>query len=265
MIKLDVTFSDNTLKILSNAFSGAITDPNVMQATKVAFKRGANLLRDDWKTWARGGSLEGAEDIKTPSPRLAQSIKIVENGPFDSVIGTDSPQMERVVKGQKAYDMKETYPFGRKSRRTKDGRGYLIIPFRWGTPGKNGEGRAHFRNVIPQDLYKLVKRFKASVVTDETHLESNYRGQLIERHEYFWGDRLKEEDGAIGNAEGMVKMANKGGYFTFRIISEKNMFNGDKWWKKAVEPNDVPGAIVRKNEKLIADLIEKGLLADLGQ
>lgn len=263
MIKVDITISNNSLKILSNAFSGKILDPKVMQSTKFAFNKGANMLQNTWKTWARGGSIPGAEDIKTPNNNLAQSIKTQDLGPFDKEIGTDSPYMERIISGQNAYDMKETYPFGRKSRRTKDGRGYLIIPFRWGTPNKEGGPRAHFRNVIPQELYDVVKKYKVSVITGETHVEENYKRDLIERQEYFWGDRLKDED--AGNANGLVRMGNKGGYFTFRIITEKNSMNGEKWWKKAVPGNDVPNAIIRANEKQISDMIESAILEDLGQ
>ena len=262
MIKLDVTISNNTLRILSNAFSGAITNPNVMQATKSAFNQGAKIIERSWKSWSMGGKINGAEDIKNPNPKLAQSIKTYDLGPFDKEIGTNSQYMERVISGQEAYDMKETYPFGRKSRRTKDGRGYLIIPFRWGTPNKDGSARAHFRNVIPQELYKEVMKYKASVISGETHMEENYRGQLIERQEYFWGDRLKDEEAGMLN--GLVRMSNKGGYFTFRIITEANSMNSQKWWKKAVPPNDVPAALVQSNEKQISDLIEHGILGDMG-
>lgn len=265
MIKLDITISNNTLRILQNAFSGAITDPNVMQATKKAFNEGAHIIQNSWKDWANGAKIPGAEEIKNPSPKLAQSIKTYDLGPLDKEIGTNSRYMERIISGQEAYDMKETYPFGRKSRRTKDGRGYLIIPFRWGTPNKDGSARAHFRNVIPQELYKEVKKYKVSVITGETHLESNYRGELLERQEYFWGDRLKDEDAGMLN--GLVRMPydkEKGEYFTFRIITERNSMNGDKWWKKAVPPNDVPMALVQNHEKQIADLVEHGILEDLG-
>ena len=262
MIKLDVTISNNTLNLLKNSFSGSILNPKIMQATKKAFNEGAKIINRSWKDWSNGASLPGAENIKNPNPKLGQSIKTYDLGPFDKEIGTDSPFMERIINGQEAYDMKETYPFGRKSRRTKDGRGYLIIPFRWGTPNKNGGPRAHFRNVIPQELYNQVKKYKASVIANETHMEENYRGDLIERKEYFWGDRLKEEDAGMIN--GLVRMANKGGYFTFRIITEKNAMNGSKWWKKAVPPNDVPMALVQNNEKQISELIEQGILADLG-
>ncbi|MCQ2577552.1 MAG: hypothetical protein MJ176_03360 [Treponema sp.] len=261
MIKLDVTISNNTLQILTNAFSGRILDKDVMQATKSAFAQSAHLLKGEWGKWAEGGSLPGAENIKTPSTNLAQSIRVHEKGPFDYIVGTNSRNMERIVEGQKAYDMKETYPFARKSRRTKDGRGYLIIPFRWGTPNDKGGARAHYRNVIPKELKKIVERFKVTINTKEHHLEPNYRGELIERQEYFWGDRLNDED--AGMANGMVRMAGGGGYFTFRIITEKNMFNGNKWWKKAVPPNDVLSALVRNNEKAIGELIDTGILTDL--
>ena len=119
-----------------------------------------------------------------------------------------------------------------------------------------------FIGIFLASYHKIVQKYKATVVSGTTHVEKNYRGQLIERQEYFWGDRLKDED--AGNANGMVKMEGKGGYFTFRIITEKNMMNGAKWWKKAVPANDVPMALIQNNEKQIADLIEKGVLNDLG-
>lgn len=262
-MKVDVKVSNNTLAIISNAFRN-IMDPQAAQSTKAAFNQSARLIERSWKEWANGGKLDGAEDIKNPNPKLAQSIKSYDLGAFDTVIGTDSPYMERIQEGQRAYDMKDTYPFGRKSRRTKDGRGYLIIPFRWGTPNKNGGARSHFRNVIPQELYKVVKKYKASVISGETHMEENYARQLIERQEYFWGDRLKDED--AGNMNGLVRMKNddKSTYFTFRVISEKNSMNGDKWWKKAVPPNDVTGALIHNNEKTIIELIEQGIRSDFG-
>lgn len=263
MIEVKTTISNNTLEILSNGFK-YFTDKNAAQATKGAFMRGAKLIEGQWKAWAGGASIPGADDIKNPSQNLAQSIKTHETGPFTVEIGTNSPNMERIVNGQKAFDMKETYPFGRKSRRTKDGRGYLIIPFRWGTPNKNGEARAHFRNVIPQSLYNEIKKYKVSVISGETHMEENYKRDLIERQEYFWGDRLKDED--AGNMNGLVRMEDgkKSTYFTFRVITEKNSMNAEKWWKKAVPPNDVPMALMQNNEKQIADLIERGILSDLG-
>lgn len=267
MIKLDTTISNNALDILTNAFNGVITDRRAMTGTKTAFMSAAHYLRKDWADWARGAKLQGAEDIKNPNPKLAASIQVAEITPFRLEVGTNSLYMKRIVEGQKAFDMKETYPFGEKSRRRvdKDGNvhGYLIIPFRWGTPGKNGAARAHFRNVIPPNVYNLVKRFKTTVVEKETHLEANYRGKLIERREYTWGDRLKSEN--VENINGLVRMDNRGGYFTFRIITEKNMLNANKWWKKAVAPNDVPNALIRKDYIKIEQIIQEGIKADLGQ
>lgn len=264
MIEVKTTISNNTLEILSNGFK-YFTDKNAAQATKGAFMRGAKLIEGQWKAWAGGASIPGADDIKNPSQNLAQSIKTHEIGPFTVEIGTNSPNMERIVKGQKAFDMKDTYPFGRKSRRTKDGRGYLIIPFSWGTPDGKTNTRAHYRNIVPQQYYKEILKYRATIISKETHLEPNYKGQMIERWEYFWGDRLRDED--AGNANGMIRTSDGSSghkHFTFRVITEKNSMNAEKWWKKAVPPNDVPMALVQNHEKQIADLVEHGILEDLG-
>lgn len=265
MIKVDVSVSNNCIKILKNAFSGQLIDPRAEKSTKVAFKLSAQLLQDSWKNWARGESLNGAEDIKSPNNNLALSIKVLQYGPLDYEIGTNSRYMKRIQEGQRAYDMKDTYPFGHKSRRTKDGRGYLIIPFRWGSNNGKDDPRAHYRHVVPQNIYNIVERYRVTQNLSTTHLEENYSREPVERREYTWGDRLNDED--AGMANGMVRMPHdegKGEYFTFRVISEKNSMNGDKWWKKAVPPNNVTNALIQSNRETILRTIEKGMMGEFG-
>ena len=268
MVRISVVLQDEELNRLMSIFqdmSGNVGEksfPNTFRAQKAA----ARSVQKAWQDWARGGSLDGAENIKSASPKLASSIKTESKGDLSSEIYTDSPQMEKIQKGTSDYDMKnEHYYKRRKSRVSKDGIPYVIIPLAWGTPNKDGSHKAHFSagNTIPMQVYQMVKQkssFKRSERTGGTHLEPNARGEMIERHEYNWGDMV---DGVSGNVSGLyafpdVKKGSK--YFTFRIISANTK---EGWVRKGIPANDVVGALARATEKQVNDMLQAGLEADL--
>lgn len=266
MIKVNVDLDQELLSQLRSSLAGLTggTGANTMPGTAKAFSYAAKLIQKSWQNWAMGGSLMGAENIKNPNPRLASSIRIRKTSDFDISIETDSRYMEQIQNGMPEFDMKTKYPYGNKSRVSKKGVPYLIIPFRWGTPNKNGGARAHFGNTIPLEVYKILqsRKFKQSQRTDETHPEANYKGKDIERAEYNWGDRINDED--AGNANGMVKMKSNTGstYFTFRVISAKSPERA--WVRKEVPANDVLSAVKNTTKENVENIIEAGLQQDLG-
>lgn len=266
MIRVDVTLTDDTLMKLQAALSGfsGSNGGKIMPRTKAAFDMASKLIQKSWQNWAMGGSIAGASDIKKPNPNLARSIKIRRIGDFNISIGTDSLYMERIQNGVAEYDMKDTYPYGKKSRVSKRGVPYLIIPFRWGTPSGNGGGRAHFGNTITQEVYAILKsrKFKMSGRTSKTHGEKNYSGENIERGEYEWGDRVNDK--SAGNMNGMVRMRSHktSTYFTFRLISANSPANS--WKRKAIPPNDVVSAVEKATRKDVEALLQEGLEQELG-
>lgn len=266
MIKVEVTLTDDTLMRLQAALAGfaGSNGGKVLPRTKTAFDHAAKLIQKSWQNWAMGGSIAGAVNIKNPSPNLARSIKIRRIGDFDVSIETDSPYMERIQNGTAEFDMKDTYPYGKKSRVSKKGIPYLIIPFQWGTANGKGGARAHFGNTITQEVYEILKsgKFKKSIRKTETHIEPNASGENIERAEYDWGDRLNDENS--GNMNGMVRMkANKkSSYFTFRVISADSPPNS--WKRKAIPSNDVVSAVEKQTRKAVEDLLHEGLEQELG-
>lgn len=268
MVRISVVLQDEELNRLMSIFQGMSGNvgeksfPNTFRAQKVA----ARSVQRAWQNWARGGSLDGAADIKSASPKLASSIKVNQMNDLSAEIYTESPQMQQIQEGTPDYDMKnEHYYKGRKSRVSKDGIPYVIIPLAWGTPNKDGSHKAHFSaaNTIPMQVYQMVKQknsFKRSERTDVTHLEPNARGEMIERHEYNWGDVV---DGVSGNVSGLYAFPdiNKGSkYFTFRIISANTE---EGWVRKGVPANDVTGALARKFEPMYQEMMKAALEADL--
>lgn len=261
MIKVEVHFDEESIAALVAHLEhfGKTAFPEAGNAFKMAARR----IQATWQGWAVGGELDGAEPIKNPSPNLARSIKIEQHGDFEAEIYTESPYMTQIQNGQKEFDMKETHPYGRKSRVSKKGVPYLIVPFRWGSPNGNGEKRAHFSNFMETDIHNLVKskkKFGRSSENGGWHYEKNFAGEDVARAEYDWGDRLE----AAGNMNGLVAFPDAKGstYFTFRIISAKSP--EDSWIRKGVPANDVVGALERKYAPEVAEIVEEGVKADLG-
>ena len=273
MVKLDISVNNDALLQLQNAL--AAFGAGSLPRTAGAIKSGANMARKTWMGFANGGSLPGiTESLKRPSGAYARSIKIQRNGPFNYEVYSEAKVAEWIENGTKELDMKKTHPYGARSRVTKSGKNkgvpYLIIPFRWGTPGAIG-----FKNIIPQQVYNLIKnkkRFEQSTVLITTHGDINARGQSVERREYDWGDRLGSDmsDEVTQNMEGMTSMDGKNiggkkissGYFTFRIISAASPQGS--WIKPAMRARPVTQAVANLTRETINDIVEGAVMEDLG-
>jgi hypothetical protein len=267
MIRVNVTVDSDLLQQLAYRLP-SLFGAGVAPATKQAFNTSVRYIQGVWKGWAMGDTL-GITKIRKPSQRLANSIRIKQNGPFDADIYTESEYAQRIQDGQPELDMKTTHPYGKKSRVSKEGIPYLIVPFRWGTPNKQGGARAHFANFIPTPMFDTIKKMKTSkrlakydqegnITGGETHFEANYTGEDVERSDYTWGGRHKGD----GNMDGMVRMSGRGGYFTFRIVSA-NSPQGS-WIRKAVPPVDVVSALENATRPVVEEVIQAGLEADIG-
>lgn len=265
--------NDRFAKSIENAPAAAL--PN----TAAAFARAAQYVQNMWTSYLSGDQpLNGIEFMSGVTSSMVRSIRSRYNGDLDYTIYSDSMQLEQKVHGSKKveYDMKQTHPYGKKSRVSKKGIPYLIIPFRWGTPsGKkdaNGKdiSRAHFNNVIPQASYETsVKGLKMSKVNiDKNYFESNFKGENIERKGYDWAKfgRLKESQAWDDRSVGMVRMkdlaSGKSTYFTFRIISAKSPQGSWIYHKDAVPAIDLMDALVRTAKPGVDRIISEGVQAD---
>lgn len=235
-----------------------IQDASNLPNTKIAFNHIVKSIQRQWKGWAMGDEIDGIDNIKHPSNNLYRSIKVDNKGDFHSVVYSNSMYAERIESGTPEVDMKQKYPYGRKSRVNKKGIPYLIIPFRWGA----GKEAAHFRgNVVPDYLLSALRKMKESQKEQTTHFESNYKGEPIQRAEYKWGGRITEDMADNDRQVGLVRMANRGGYFTFRIISAKSP--EDSWIRKEVKPIPVTETIVNNSQKKAEDVMAEAIKTDL--
>lgn len=259
-----------------------------MPATREAFDAGVRAAAATWKSVANGAPLNGEVLIKNPSGGYAAGVKVRQTGPFDYTVYNDSKGAEGIENGTPALDMKQTHPYGPKGRVANKGTKtnprwvpYLIVPFRWGTPGASG---GHFRNIIPDQIYSMLRvqiragQFIRTQVAVETHPEPNFWGEAVQRAQYQgengregWGSMLR---GIGGNIEGLSAMdadnqktdgvyhKNYSTYFTFRVISADSP--ASSWIKPATPPKNVARKIAEYSRDIIAGMVEAGLRADLG-
>ena len=193
--------------------------------------------------------------------------------PFNYFIVTDYPVAKFIEDGTPTYDMKDTHPFGKKSRVNAKGDPYLIIPFRHGAHGEGEAGSVHYK-AMPEQIYSQIRArmradaFAKSKVLKGRRLEENYAGELIPRRRYQWGDRLQNLGEGNKRYEGMVAMDTstkksvRSGYFTFRIISVNSPRN--KWIYPGTPPRHITQFVAKNTQDLVKDMVEDGLKTDLG-
>ena len=268
-IEYDLTelknLADQFAKTVQNAPEAAL--PN----TANAFQMAAQYVRNMWTGYLSGDQpLNGIEFMDGVTSAMVRSIRAQRNGDFDYSIYSDNRQLEEKTKGRKEveYDMKQTHPYGKKSRVSKKGIPYLIIPFRWGTPNGKGTKRAHFNNFIPQKNYETsVKGLNLSAVDSaKKYFEANFKGENIERQGYNWAKngRLKEDQAWDDRSVGMVRMKDVTGstYFTFRIVSAKSPAGSWIYHRDAKPAVDMMGALERTVKPKIDEMISAGIQAD---
>ena len=273
MTTYTIDYDLSELKKLTERFTKGMTTA-ALPNTDAAFQRAAQKVRQMWIGYLEGSvQLPGVETPDKVTSAMVRSIRTQDKTTeqeFHHTISSDNRQLEQLENGQKEveYDMKQTHPYGKKSRVSKKGIPYLIIPFRWGTPNQKGKKRARWNNVIPKAAYETnVKGLEISAVNEmKKYFEANFKGENIQRQGYDWAKngRLKEEDAWDDRSVGMVRMKDITGssYFTFRIVSAKSPAN--KWWyhkeaKPAIKYMEALEAAARPE---VEKIIEQGIKAD---
>lgn len=196
----------------------------------------------------------------------AKSIKWEMTGDFSAVVSSDYKYAEEIDSGRPARDLKTMLDTSQKVRQTKDGRRFLVIPFRHNTPGNNAHSKA-----MPTAVHALAKAMAPSKVVSMgerpsgqlTHLspktgmspagKTNFLSNpktkahaMVASRGYDWGGRLSKsamKAAGIGAADrklfaGMVKMdtstpggAKSSSFMTFRVMME-----GSSGWIVPAQP-----------------------------
>lgn len=235
-----INISVETTQAMNGMIAASVADARALMPNQAhAIQRLAQMAHRRWLEYASGKrALPSGRQMASSTGSYMSSIKIEDAGELKYVIYSDDPKAAFIEEGFPAFDMKKILMTSDRVRKTKDGRKYLIVPFRHKMPGGGALGV-----VIPQEAaaFWLAPNRKSSMVTGHYLERSQQDGsqKLVTRQTYHWGDRMSrgdlegmglDPDSKIGNRLlGMVRFANnedKGGQkLTFRVMVE-----GGKGW-----------------------------------
>ena len=233
-----IEISVETAQAMNGMIAASIADARALMPNQAhAIQRLAQLAHRRWLEYASGKrALPSGRQMHSVTCSYMSSIKIEEAGELKYVIYSDDPKASFIEEGFPSFDMKKMLATSDKVRKTKDGRKYLLVPFRHKLPGGGALGV-----VIPQEAaaFWLAPNRRSSVVTGHYLERGGQGGKLVTRQTYHWGDRMGrsdlegmglDPDSKLGSRlMGMVRFANnedKGGqHVTFRVMIE-----GGKGW-----------------------------------
>lgn len=242
----------------------------------------AAQAQQNWIAYANGAPLPDGRRIHARTGAYARSIEIIRRGDFDVSVETALPYAHVLEEGSPAWDMHRLLDSSLKVRLSREGKRYLIIPFRWGTPGSQGFGqtlppsthRAWLSGQIGAPSRIVGHDWRPSG-TGAWSLKT-HAPYLVRQRVYSWGGRLNAAliapaGGAPPEAErrmaGMVRMTRgvKGAqhtqYLTFRTLAE-----GSPGWQHPGTPGfhvarAVADALRPVSQKIFTEAVRRDLAA----
>lgn len=238
MIKYSITF--DAADTLGNAINAAVM-PLMNQAVRAIAQKAAN----DWQeAILRGKMWQGEKDD------YAKSVKWEMTGDFSAFVSSDYRYAAEIETGRPSRDLKKMLDTSNKVRRTKNGKRFLVIPFR------------HNLNSMPSAVSSMAGSLSQSSVTSvgrrpsgqvtnlspktgmspaskslQTPFLSNRNGKAmaVASRNYAWGDRMSKaalksaglSSGDQKKYAGMVRMkantpngSKSSSFLTFRVMME---------------------------------------------
>lgn len=282
MITLQAVIDQELIDIIAKirAFQQDYPLSVLFPAAASAVQEGAAAIQEQWKAYASGEVLPSGDRVKNPTGGYAASITMNRQTLWAYRISSGADVARWLEDGTPEVDFKETHPYGTRGRvakkKVKGSPGvfryvpYIIIPFRWATPGHGAHMGA--KNVIPDQVFAKLRAgikkgtFQRSVVLDGKTASPNFWGEAQSRNTYEWGDRVK---GVGGNVEGLAAMKGapdkkgvaRSSYFTFRVISADSP--AGSWIKPATKALRIAEQTAQFMSDKVSKLVEAGFYEDL--
>lgn len=189
----------------------------------------SNISDEYMRVWERNIN----NSLHSTRSRYREAIFTEQPDDYSMVFGmtpTKSKLAMMLEDGASQWDIKSGFENSSKKHTKKDGSGwYLTVPFRWATSEAVAESMT-FVNKMPKDIEKLVKTTGRPLKLSD--LPSQYRdvrtSSVGYRHRASIYEGLQRRD--ISSTE----KENRGGYFTFRRVSDKSEANS--WIHPGFEP-----------------------------
>ncbi|GEM48697.1 hypothetical protein [Deinococcus cellulosilyticus] len=252
--------------------------PNTMHMLKAL----AHAAHARWVAYASGElALPDGRKMKRWTGQYASSITLTVEHPGGGVlvryiIGSNDPKADWIENGTQAWDMREVLRHSHKARRNQDGKLYMIVPFRWGTPSSLAVG-AYAGREMPEAVHSfMLSHTTPSMIVGTRDTPSVHDPSVnVQRNVYRWGDRLTHHDiadlgldpetGIGAQLNGMVKMQNPQSsslgsqYFTFRVITE----DSEGWQHPGMQPYRISQHVHEWVQQQYPKLINEALNADI--
>lgn len=264
--------------------NGADVFPTLAQAVE----RLTQAAHEQWTRYALGAPLPDGGVITARSGEYARSIMLRRLGDFAGEVFSELPYADAIEQGRPARDLHDLLHSSLKVRISKAGKRYLIVPFRFGTPGTSMGG-----NVMPDAVHQWWQGKEASHVTGaKTRLygarswesmaplshpllsDRRTRAPLtVAARTYHWGARLDAGTlAALGihgqqqkRMAGMTNFkvpgaeggASHSGFITFRVMVE-----GSPGWRVPAQPGRHPARAVSEVLQPVAEAAFKAALEE---
>lgn len=233
-----------------------------------------DLIQRTWIQYASGAFVTYSGGTFRINTITGEYVRSIQDGlrfreDLTGEVFTTSPHGVIIEKGQRARDMKPGLLASPRAKTNKEGKRYITVPFRHGTPGTVG------LPPMPKEVYSAAKNLAYS---------RREQGLSSSNKQYVWGGRYKqgvERDAQYGMRvhiaphpgagyqhrsgiyEGMVRMG-KGRhtqYLTFRRVSENS--DPRSWQHPGVPPRPIREAVIENTREEVLQLIRRGFEMDL--
>lgn len=247
---------------------GGINAAELFPHLAMAVARITEAAQKQWQAYAQGAPLPDGKSINNRTGEYARSILTRETGDLAAEVYSDLRYARAIEEGTPAYDLKQILNSSLKVRISKKGRRYLIIPFRWGTPGS-----VMGRN-MPEAVHQwwsgkqassIIGKYRRLSGTGTFDIRTRKR-TTVSGWRYKWGDRL--DTGSLADmghapddklAKRMAGMVNfrkpraTGGsshskFLTFRVMAE-----GAPGWIRPAQAGRWPARTTAEQIKPVAE------------
>lgn len=198
----------------SQALGESIIDSIVAEYTSVWNKEVENNLHSTRQLYKR------AMAVVRKSPTEADFVLLYQ----------DSPLVRMLEEGSPPFDQKPFFAKSKKAKKKVGGGWYLTIPFRHATSSALAESSV-FSSVLPKEVER-VARDKFPSALKRSDLPEQYQKLGVRPGVVLSGVEIPEYKHKSAQYEGLVRInisstknENRGGYFTFRRVSDKSASN----------------------------------------
>lgn len=226
-----------------------------------------DLVQRTWIQYASGMKVYYSGGTFTINVVTGSYVRSIQDGIrfLDDLTGevfSTSYHGKLIEEGQPPRDMKPQMLASPKAKTGKDGKKYVTVPFRHGTPGAT-----------------TIPNMPKSVYSQAKNLGYSRRNGGLDTKRYTWGGRLGESPigqrshtgnhpGAgytwrTGQYSGMVRVGQPGHsqYLSFRRLSENS--DPKAWQFPGVKPKKIREAVVENTREETLQLVRRGFEMDL--